>query len=71
MVPLEIAEAIKFVKYFATDGMKTYPFDGFFKTTREQIVWIEADIATLGHIRRETADCLVIGIMAAKELGND
>lgn len=71
MTDISFEQAIKFAKNFATEGMKTYPFDAVFKTTLEQIGWIEADIATLGHIRRETADRLVIGIMAAKELGND
>jgi hypothetical protein len=71
MEPSKIAGAIKFAKNFATKGMKTYPFDVVFKTSLEQIGWIEPDIAAFGHIRKETADRLAIGMMAAKELGND
>lgn len=68
---INFEQAIYFAKNFAVKGLENHPFDAVFRTTLEQIGWLESDIAAFGHIRGETAERLVIGIMAAKELGKD
>jgi hypothetical protein len=71
MIDNETQAAIAQAKKHALKGLEAFPFDTVYKTTLEQVAWIEHDIREQGSVSKVTKSKICLGLMAAKELGND
>lgn len=63
-------EAVEFARCHATKGLEQYPFDAIYRTTLDRIAEINA-ISVQDRGLDELPVDPDIGLMAAKELGND
>ncbi|MDE2596469.1 MAG: hypothetical protein KGL44_06285 [Sphingomonadales bacterium] len=66
-----LANAMDFARNHAEEGLRKYPFDAVYKATLAQIDAISASLATNGLLSAHIAGGITLGLMAAKELGND
>lgn len=66
-----LGDAIAFARKHAEEGLRTYPFDAIYKTTLSQLDLVTNAMTANGMLQSLPAGSVTLGIMAAKELGND
>ncbi len=71
MINTEFTNAIAYARQHATAGLKVQRFDPVYLTTLDQLAVIDATIAQRGDLRNLRSGEITLGLMAAKELGND
>jgi hypothetical protein len=71
MIDQDVKSAIEFAKHHARQGLIQFPFDAVYKTAIAQIAMIENDLDSDGRLSKNTKESMCLGLMAAKELGND
>lgn len=68
-VPAEVVAAIAQARAHADAGLRLYPFDAVYRATLDQLAIVTASL--LGDGPPLPAGRVTLGLMAAKELGND
>lgn len=63
--------AIDFARVHAENGLRTYPFDAIYKTTLAEVDLVTAALRPDGTLQALPEGSVTVGVMAAKELGND
>ncbi|WP_260597599.1 hypothetical protein [Sphingomonas endolithica] len=67
---LSFTQALDLAREHAARGLETYPFDAIYRTTLDKVRLIDAVLAGGGSLAEVPRDP-DLGLMAAKELGND
>jgi hypothetical protein len=67
---LTFSQALDLAREHAARGLETYPFDAIYRTTLDKIRLIDGVLAR-GESLADVPQDPHLGLMAAKELGND
>lgn len=67
----QLLKALKLVETMTQDGLRQFPFDAIFKHSAEQISDLKVFIDSGYKVNTEILQSFDLGVMAAKELGND
>jgi hypothetical protein len=66
-----LSAAVDFAQAHAEQGLRTYPFDAIYQTTIAQVKVVRDAMRPDGTLGPLPAESVSVGLMAAKELGND
>lgn len=67
----DVLSAIRFARSYASKGLETFPFDVVYRATIDQLDAVNQSFAASGSLATFKGTGVDLGLMAAKELGNE